>query len=66
MVGRDFPAIFPKRDVPIGDVALELRNLGCRAAGMHDVSFAVRSGEILGLAGLVGSGRTQLAETLSA
>ena len=64
MVGRDIQAIFPKREVPIGAVALEVRDLGCRAAGIHDVTFQVRRGEILGIAGLVGSGRTQLAETL--
>jgi rhamnose transport system ATP-binding protein len=64
MVGRDIQAIFPKRDVPVGAIALEVRLLGCRAAGIHHVTFQVRRGEILGIAGLVGSGRTQLAETL--
>jgi rhamnose transport system ATP-binding protein len=57
MVGREVSAIFPKREVPIGDVALETR-------GLRGVSLAVRSGEILGLAGLVGSGRTEFAEAL--
>jgi rhamnose transport system ATP-binding protein len=64
MVGREIEAIFPKREVPIGDVALEIRSLTSRVAGIRDVSLEVRAGEILGLSGLVGSGRTQLAETV--
>lgn len=64
MVGRELSAVFPKRSIPHGDVVLELRNLWSRATGVRDVSLFVRSGEILGLAGLVGSGRTELAETI--
>jgi len=64
MVGRELAAVFPKRQVSLGDVVLELRHVVNRSVGLHDISLSVRSGEILGLAGLVGSGRTQLAETL--
>jgi rhamnose transport system ATP-binding protein len=48
----------------LGAPALELRGISCRAGGIRDVSLSVRSGEILGLAGLVGSGRTELARTI--
>jgi rhamnose transport system ATP-binding protein len=64
MVGRELSAVFPKRPVKRGEVALEIDRLSHRATGIEVVSFSVRKGEILGLAGLVGSGRTQLAELL--
>ena len=64
MAGRDLSAVFPKRGVPIGDAVLSVRGLTCAAARVRDVSFEVRAGEIFGIAGLVGAGRTQLAETL--
>jgi rhamnose transport system ATP-binding protein len=64
MVGRELSAVFPKADVPHGELALEVRDLGCRASGVHNVSLSVRAGEILGLAGLVGAGRTELARVL--
>jgi rhamnose transport system ATP-binding protein len=64
MVGRELAAVFPKQRVDAGEVALEVRHLSHRRTGIEDVSFSVRHGEILGLAGLVGSGRTQLAEIL--
>lgn len=64
MVGRPIHSIFPKREVPIGDTALEVRNLRNDSVGLKDISFSVRHGEIFGLAGLVGSGRTELARTL--
>ncbi|HEU0185850.1 MAG TPA: sugar ABC transporter ATP-binding protein, partial [Blastocatellia bacterium] len=64
MVGRELSAVFPKREVKIGEAVLEVRNLSSRAAGIHDVSLSVRAGEIMGLTGLVGAGRTELARVL--
>ncbi|MGE0281910.1 MAG: sugar ABC transporter ATP-binding protein [Rhizobiaceae bacterium] len=63
MVGRDIESLFPKVDVPIGETVLEVKNLN-HGRHVRDISFVLRKGEILGVAGLVGSGRTELALTL--
>jgi len=63
MVGREITQMFPKEEVPIGDVVLSVKSLALDGV-FRDVSFDVRAGEILGIAGLVGSGRSNVAETL--
>ena len=63
MVGRRLETLFPKERAPIGEVALEVRGLA-RSGVFADVSFQVRRGEIVGLAGLVGAGRTEIARVL--
>jgi inositol transport system ATP-binding protein len=63
MVGREITQMFPKETVPIGEVALSVRNLTLEGR-FRDISFDLRKGEILGFAGLVGSGRSNVAETL--
>jgi inositol transport system ATP-binding protein len=64
MVGREISSVFPKDDtIPVGDVALEVKNLtqGPECGGrFKDISFDLRRGEILGFAGLVGAGRSEV------
>ncbi|WGF88444.1 sugar ABC transporter ATP-binding protein [Marinivivus vitaminiproducens] len=63
MVGRPVGQIFPKVEASIGEPALEVRNLS-RAPEFDDVSFSVRAGEILGVYGLVGAGRSEVMRVL--
>ena len=63
MVGRELTTLFPKSEAKIGEVILEVKNLN-RGRQVRDVSFNVKRGEILGFAGLMGSGRTEVLETL--
>src|SRR5262249_6216955 len=63
MVGRELTQLFPKENVPTDRVALSVKDLTLHGIFSH-VSFEVRAGEIFGIAGLVGSRRTELAETI--
>jgi rhamnose transport system ATP-binding protein len=63
MVGRSLDALFPKEEAEIGDVVLRAEGLGRRGI-FSDVSFELRRGEIVGLAGFVGSGRTEVARSI--
>src|SRR5438876_1290277 len=63
MVGRELSNLFPKSEAEIGEVVLEVRNL-TRPGVFANVSFQLHRGEILGLAGLVGAGRTEVAQVL--
>src|SRR5262249_45595655 len=63
MVGRELTQLLPKRNPRADRVTLSVKNLSLSGA-FSDVSFDVRAGEIFGIAGLVGSGRTEVAETI--
>lgn len=63
MVGRTIDNMFPKEEVPIGDVVLEVRGLS-KQGMFKDISFSVHAGEILGLSGLVGARRTEVAMSI--
>lgn len=63
MLGKTFTEEFPKADVPIGETLLEVKNLS-RGAKVRGVSFTLRRGEILGVVGLVGAGKTELSRLL--
>ncbi|MEG1002298.1 MAG: sugar ABC transporter ATP-binding protein [Clostridium sp.] len=63
MVGRKIEDQFPYRVVKKGKVILDVKNLSSKA-GVENASFEVKEGEILGVAGLMGSGRTELAKTI--
>ncbi|MCX4732011.1 sugar ABC transporter ATP-binding protein [Streptomyces sp. NBC_01363] len=63
MVGRELDALYPKQDATVGEVALSVGRL-TREGVFRDVSFEVRRGEIVALAGLVGAGRTEVAQAV--
>lgn len=59
IVGRKLENLYPKADVEVGEVVLSVNGLATKGGYVHDVSFDVRAGEILGLYGLVGAGRSE-------
>jgi len=63
MVGRELTHMFPKEDAAVGDVALSVRGLTRRGV-LEDITFELRRGEIVGLAGLMGAGRTEVLEAI--
>ncbi|GAB0115791.1 sugar ABC transporter ATP-binding protein [Acidisoma sp. C75] len=63
MVNRPIDALFPPRQAGLGEVLLEVENLASPGA-FRDVSFSVRAGEVVGLGGLIGAGRTEVLKTL--
>lgn len=64
MLGRSFDESFPKADLSPGEIALEVKNLSDVDNKVKDVSFYIRKGEIVGVSGLVGAGKTELCKLL--
>jgi len=64
MVGREISDLYPRAESAPGNIVLSLRNVGCAASAVRDVTLDVHAGEIVGLAGLVGAGRSELARVL--
>lgn len=65
MVGRSLDRMFPAVPVPQDEVVIEVRGLSAPAGSFRDISFAVRKGEVFGIAGLVGAGRTELVRAIT-
>ncbi len=63
MIGREIGERYPSRDVKIGKEVLKVKGL-TRKGTFHDVSFAVRAGEVLGVSGLMGAGRTEIMQAI--
>jgi ABC-type sugar transport system ATPase subunit len=64
MVGREVAHIYEREHLPPGETAFEVRNLTVDATRLRNISFALRKGEITGMAGLIGAGRTELCRAI--
>lgn len=64
MLGRKFDETFPKEKLEIGEVLLDVKDLTEKELKIKDIAMTVRKGEIVGIAGLVGAGKTELCKTL--
>jgi ribose transport system ATP-binding protein len=64
MVGRELSQFYPHQAHPVAEVALEVRGLRTQAHPNQAVSFSIRAGEVVGMAGLVGAGRTEVLESM--
>ena len=63
MIGREIGERYPERSVKLGDVVFEVKDLNCPGV-FRDVNFSVRAGEVLGVAGLMGAGRTEIMQSI--
>lgn len=63
MIGREIGERYPSRDVKVGKEVLKVKGL-TRKGTFHDVSFSVRAGEVLGVSGLMGAGRTEIMQAI--
>ena len=61
MVGRSITNVYPKEDIELGETIFEVKHLYSGSTGLKDISLYLKKGEILGIAGLMGAGRTELA-----
>ncbi|WEK07679.1 MAG: sugar ABC transporter ATP-binding protein [Candidatus Pseudomonas colombiensis] len=65
MVGRSLERIFPTLQAPQERVMLQVKDLTCREFALHGIDFSVRAGEVFGIAGVVGAGRTELVRVIA-